>query len=42
MVKFSRFDQDGYLKARDELRKFAEEAIPIIEERLRRIPVDGM
>lgn len=34
MVKFPRFDQDGYIKARDELRKFAEQAINVIERRL--------
>ncbi|KAH7330053.1 hypothetical protein BKA65DRAFT_460559 [Rhexocercosporidium sp. MPI-PUGE-AT-0058] len=34
MVKFPRFDQDGYIKARDELRKFAEQALIVIEKRL--------
>ncbi|KAE8440868.1 hypothetical protein EG329_006366 [Mollisiaceae sp. DMI_Dod_QoI] len=34
MVKFSRFDQDGYIKARDELRKFAEQAVFVIQQRL--------
>jgi hypothetical protein len=34
MVKFSQFDQDGYIKARDELRKFAEQAMTVVEKRL--------
>jgi hypothetical protein len=34
MVKFSQFDQDGYIKARDELRRFAEQAMTVIEKRL--------
>jgi hypothetical protein len=42
MVKFPRFDQDGYVKARDELQKFADEAMPVIEERLRHIAMDSM
>ncbi|KIM99075.1 hypothetical protein OIDMADRAFT_19974 [Oidiodendron maius Zn] len=33
MVKFPQPDQDGYIKARYELRKFAEQAIVVIERR---------
>jgi hypothetical protein len=35
MVKFPQPDQDGYIKARYELRKFAEQAIVVIERRHR-------
>jgi hypothetical protein len=33
MVKFPRFDPDGYIKARDVLWNFADMAIPVIENR---------
>jgi hypothetical protein len=34
IVKFPRFDQDGYIKAQGELRKFAAQAMIVIEKRL--------
>lgn len=42
MVKFPRFDQDGYVKARDELRKFAEQAILIIEQRFQQKYINSL
>lgn len=42
MVKFPQSDPDGYVKARDELRKFADEAVLVLEERYQRISINGM
>ena len=42
MVKFTQFDQDGLIKALDVLRAFADEAIPIVENRVTKRPSSGM
>jgi len=42
MVKFSRSDEDGYFKARYELRKFADEAMTVIEGRILETRIDSM
>jgi hypothetical protein len=42
MVKFTQFDQDGLVKALDVLRVFADEAIPVVENRVTKRPSNGM
>jgi hypothetical protein len=42
MVKFTQFDQDGLVKALDVLRAFADEAIPVVENRVTERPSNGM
>jgi hypothetical protein len=42
MVKFTQFDQDGLIKALDVLRAFADEAIPVVENRVAKRPSNGM
>lgn len=42
MVKFTQFDQDGLVKALDVLRAFADEAIPIVENRAMKRASTGM
>jgi hypothetical protein len=42
MVKFPQADRDGYVKARNELQKFADEAVFVIEERYRRTSINSM
>jgi hypothetical protein len=42
MVKFTQFDQDGLVKALDVLRAFADEAIPVVENRVMKRASTGM
>jgi hypothetical protein len=42
MVKFTQFDQDGLVKALDVLRAFADEAIPVVENRVMKRAGTGM
>jgi hypothetical protein len=42
MVKFTQFDQDGLVKAVDVLRAFADEAIPVVENRVMTTAGTGM
>jgi hypothetical protein len=42
MVKFTQFDQDGLVKALDVLRAFADEAVPVVENRFMKRANTGM
>jgi hypothetical protein len=42
MVKFTQFDQDGLVKALDVLRAFADEAVPVVENRFTKRANTGM
>jgi hypothetical protein len=42
MVKFPQSDRDGYVKVRDELWKFADVAVLVIEQRHQRLSINSM